>query len=303
MVALAWARLGLPRGRSMESFVEEARGTHAGPLPAELFLAHRAGLEAHGKLWLPLLEGRLVDRSEALRTAATWRRSDLEPTASPPFSPVYSDLGYMLAGEALARATGAPADEVVDEFIASALDARPILGSARLLEARGVPLRDIAAPTEIVPWRDDGLAVRGRVHDENAWALSPDGVQGHAGLFGTALAVLRFGIAVADALGGRASALAPKHGDLRWMVEPRPGGSLRAGFDGKSREGSSAGTVLGPRTFGHLGFTGTSVWIDPDADVVVTLLTNRVHPSRDNVKIRAARPLAHDELAREALRR
>ena len=77
---------------------------------------------------------------------------------------------------------------------------------------------------------------------------------------------------------------------------PAAGGTLRAGFDGKSAEGSSAGALAGPRTFGHLGFTGTSLWIDPDARAVVALLTNRVHPTRDHVAIRAARPRAHDAL-------
>jgi CubicO group peptidase (beta-lactamase class C family) len=92
-------------------------------------------------------------------------------------------------------------------------------------------------------------------------------------------------------------------GKVDWLVRERPGGTLRAGFDGKSEDGSSAGTVLGPRTFGHLGFTGTSFWVDPDARVGVTLLTNRVHPTRDNASIRAARPRAHDALARLALER
>jgi CubicO group peptidase (beta-lactamase class C family) len=80
-------------------------------------------------------------------------------------------------------------------------------------------------------------------------------------------------------------------------VRPRAGGTLRAGFDGKSEGGgSTAGERAGPRTFGHLGFTGTSLWIDPDAEAVAVLLTNRVHPTRDNGAIRAARPLAHDAL-------
>ncbi|RYG70577.1 hypothetical protein EON77_13790, partial [bacterium] len=71
---------------------------------------------------------------------------------------------------------------------------------------------------------------------------------------------------------------------------------LRAGFDGKSASASSAGERSGPRTFGHLGFTGTSLWIDPDAETVVAMLTNRIHPTRDNLRIRAARPVAHDAL-------
>jgi CubicO group peptidase (beta-lactamase class C family) len=79
-------------------------------------------------------------------------------------------------------------------------------------------------------------------------------------------------------------------------VRERAGGTLRAGFDGKSESGSSAGSHLGSRSFGHLGFTGTSLWMDPDAQVVVALLTNRVFPSRDHLAIREARPWAHDSL-------
>jgi CubicO group peptidase (beta-lactamase class C family) len=81
-------------------------------------------------------------------------------------------------------------------------------------------------------------------------------------------------------------------------VRERPGGTLRAGFDGKSEQGSSAGSLAGPRSFGHLGFTGTSLWCDPDADRAVVLLSNRVCPTRDNMRIRAARPAVHDALFR-----
>ena len=148
-----------------------------------------------------------------------------------------------------------------------------------------------AAPTEEVPWR--GGVVRGRVHDENAWALTGLGGSGHAGMFGTLGAVLAFGCAVLDGLDGRGPFA---DADVRELTRERPFGSLRAGFDGKSEEGSSAGASFGPRAFGHLGFTGTSLWIEPDAGVVVVLLTNRVHPTRDNVAIRGARPGAHEAL-------
>jgi CubicO group peptidase (beta-lactamase class C family) len=83
---------------------------------------------------------------------------------------------------------------------------------------------------------------------------------------------------------------------LEWLIRERPGGTLRAGFDGKSPEGSSAGARLGPASFGHLGFTGTSLWIDPEARVVVSLLSNRVCPTREHLAIRRARPWVHDAL-------
>jgi CubicO group peptidase (beta-lactamase class C family) len=177
------------------------------------------------------------------------------------------------------------------------------VGTSRALRAHGVDLPRLAAPTEEVPWR--GGVVRGVVHDENAWALAGEGGSGHAGLFGTVEGVLRFGCAVLDALHGsgpwRDGGAAV---DITWTVTPRPGSSLRAGFDGKSEHGyTSAGARLGPRAFGHLGFTGTSLWIDPDAHVVVCVLTNRVHPRRDHDAIRAARPWAHDALVEAATER
>jgi CubicO group peptidase (beta-lactamase class C family) len=155
-----------------------------------------------------------------------------------------------------------------------------------------VDFRARVAPTEEAEWR--GGVVRGEVHDENAWVLTGLGGSGHAGMFGTIEGVLGFGAAALDAIASDAR--------LSWLVRPRPGGTLRAGFDGKSAEGSSAGARMGARAFGHLGFTGTSLWIDPDARVIVSLLTNRVHPTRESVKIRGARPWVHDALFDEALR-
>ncbi len=292
--AVAFARSGITREMPLGGLLEEARGTPSEETPVELLLAHRAGLASHLPLFAPLLLGGAVDVPAALREAACARREDAPAL---PAAPVYSDLGYLLAGAALARtrqetdASGAMRDLVIDPLGLGA-----VLGCARDLEAQGIDLVRRAAPTEIAPWR--GGEVRGRVHDENAWAIAAEGACGHAGLFGKIGAVLRFAEAVLDAVAGRSSPLA---GDLAWLVRDRPGGTLRAGFDGKSAEGSSAGTVLGPRSFGHLGFTGTSFWIDPDAEVIAAVLTNRVHPTRENVAIREARPRAHDALARAAL--
>jgi CubicO group peptidase (beta-lactamase class C family) len=117
-------------------------------------------------------------------------------------------------------------------------------------------------------------------------------------MFGTISGVLTFAAAVLDALIGRGP-LAPA--DVEWLMRARPGGTLRAGFDGKSEHGPSAGSSFGRNAVGHLGFTGTSLWIDPTAAVAVVLLTNRVHPSRENTALRAARPAAHDALFRRAL--
>lgn len=292
MTALAIALAGLDPATPLGELVEEARGTPSERLPLELFLAHRAGLDAHRTLYAPLLRGEPVDRVAALREAASARRPDATGDAPPDgFSPLYSDLGYVLAGVALARATGAlDAGEAVEKLVLAPMGLATGAGTVRGLAERGIlgPF----APTETVPWR--GGEVRGAVHDENAWALTGLGGSGHAGIFGRVDAVLRFGWEALD--------IVARH---PWLVRTRPGGTLRAGFDGKSPppEPSSAGTRIGPHAFGHLGFTGTSLWIDPDARVVVTLLTNRVCPTRDHIAIRAARPVAHDSLFEAALRR
>jgi CubicO group peptidase (beta-lactamase class C family) len=292
MTAVAIACANFDRSARLGDLLPEARGTASEDVSLELLLAHRAGLEAHLPLYDGLLRGQPLPESSALRMAANARRAGLQgDVARDGYPPLYSDLGYILAGAALARRLGArDAGEAIDRLVLVPLGIAHCVGTIRDLESRNIlgPF----APTEEVGWR--GGRILGAVHDENAWALAGLGGAGHAGLFGTVDGVVSFACAVLDALDGRGGPLGTP--DLTWLVTPRPGGTLMAGFDGKSREGSSAGDRFGPRSFGHLGFTGTSVWIDPDAHIVSTLLTNRVFQGRDNSAIRAARPCAHDAL-------
>lgn len=261
VLALAILRSGLDVRARLGSLVPEATGTETADVTIEDLLSHRAGLQAHA----------FLEPASALATAAAARKADREP--------LYSDLGYILAGVALARfAKTTDAGLAMHRLVLEPLGLAGRIGTLRELSIE----ESLCAPTE----------VRGRVHDENAWALTGRGGSGHAGLFGTIGGV-------ADLVGH----FIDVRNDLDWMVRERKGGTLLAGFDGKSPEGSSAGTVLGPRSFGHLGFTGTSFWIDPDAAIGVVLLTNRVYPTRNNESIRAARPIAHDALARIALSR
>lgn len=302
MTALAFEAAGLDRGAPLEAFLPELRGSRTAGVPLELLFAHRAGLPAHLRLYEDLEAGR-ADEAAALFTASNARTEAPPEHGREGHAPVYSDLGYILAGAALARAVGArDAGEAIGELIAKPLGLSASLGTARALRVAGVAFDARAVPTEVVAER--GGEVRGAVHDENAWALTRDGGSGHAGMFGTLGAVLTFARAALGAcLRGVAADPLGLAGRSAWMVAPRPGGALRAGFDGKSGAGSSVGRLLGPRTFGHLGFTGTSFWTDPDARVGVALLTNRVHPTRDNSAIRAARPEAHDALAALAMER
>ncbi|MEZ4298117.1 MAG: serine hydrolase domain-containing protein [Polyangiaceae bacterium] len=295
--ALALARLEkrgvLRREERLGEVLPELAETASGGLALDLLLSHRAGLDGHRQLYAPLLEGREVDRALALRTAADARRADAMGEAPEEgFAPVYSDLGYLLLGEAIARRTGLPLEEVIAREVTGPLGLR--VGSAGQLAAAEPGFEDEVAPTEVVEWR--GGVIRGRVHDENAWALGGRAACGHAGLFGDARSVLRLGVAILEALAGeRPEWLGPA--DIEPLVRVRAGGSLRAGFDGRTGENPSSGARFSGATFGHLGFTGTSLWIDPEAQRVGVLLTNRVHPTRAKDAIRRARPAVYDRLA------
>ena len=295
-VALTVARLAR-RGRlsldmPLRELLPQARASVTGSAPLSLLLAHRAGLEAHRTLFAPLLAGLPIDRNAAIAETVSARRPECAgPAPEHGHPPVYSDLGFVLVGLALERLEGLPLDHIVDREVCAPLGLE--VGSARLLRGRSGDFAQRCMPTETVPFR--GGEVRGAVHDDNAWALSGHALSGHAGLFGTALAVARFGAALLDVWHGRSEVWLDTK-SLAALLQERPGGTLRAGFDGKSADQSSAGTQAGPRSFGHLGFTGTSLWCDPDADRALVLLTNRVCPTRNNPRIRAARPVVNDAL-------
>jgi serine-type D-Ala-D-Ala carboxypeptidase len=276
----------------LRDLLPEAHTSVTGSASVLSLLSHRAGLLPHISLFAPLLAGLAIDRHAAIREALHGRRPEcVEPAPAHGHPPLYSDLGFALVGLALERLEQLPLDQIVDREVCAPLSLEG--GSARLLRARGIGFPARCMPTETVPFR--GGEVRGIVHDENAWALSGHGLSGHAGLFGTAAAVAHFGAALLEARRGLCPTWLAAH-NLAPLLEERPGGTLRAGFDGKSADQSSAGTLASQRSFGHLGFTGTSFWCDPDAQRVLVLLTNRVCPTRNNPRIRTARPAVNDAL-------
>jgi CubicO group peptidase (beta-lactamase class C family) len=228
-------------------------------------LDHSSGLPAHVKLF------------QTARTREEFRSQIL---ATPPDHPagtraVYSDLGFMLLGFLLEDAGGAPLDAQFAPI------AQP-LGEIGFNPAASLKPR--IAPTELDPWR--GREIRGEVHDENAYALG--GVAGHAGLFGTAAAVGRFAQAILETFAG--DTWLAKRSTLEEFVKRSsvPGSSRALGWD-TMLPTSSCGTLMSPRAIGHTGFTGTSLWIDPEKDLYVALLTNRVHPTREGTGIQNLR--------------
>jgi CubicO group peptidase (beta-lactamase class C family) len=271
----------------VEHWLGELAGTPGGEATLAQLLSHRAGLTPWGGLFkeIPDAIGSPATRAFMLREAAT----RVDPSPAKDGRSVYSDLGYMIAGETLARAAGEPLAQLVAREVTRPLGLESELFYAAALDAEhhGRLLASVA-PTEVCSWR--GRVLRGEVHDENCGAYG--GVAGHAGLFGTVSALLAFGRALLDALEGRARFI--DGALLGWALRPLRGGGYVVGWDTRSLEGSSAGELFSARSFGHLGFTGTSIWCDPPRSLCAVLLTNRVHPTRDNVKIRELRPRFHD---------
>ncbi|MCC7044684.1 MAG: beta-lactamase family protein [Acidobacteria bacterium] len=258
-----------PVGAYLRGWDEGSRGA----VRVRHLLDHSSGLPAHARLWE---QGRgRADYEDSVR--------QLPVEAAPGTRAVYSDIGFMLLGFIIEDAGGEPLDA----------RARTLASELALGDICYLPPADWlprTAPTEFDPWRSRLLV--GEVHDENAGALG--GVAAHAGLFGTAPAVGRFARAVLHALGGGGTSgtALPL---MRQFAEKTgvPGSSRALGWDTMLTT-SSCGTRLSPSAIGHTGFTGTSLWIDPEKDLYVVLLTNRVHPTRSNEAIRPIRPRVHD---------
>jgi CubicO group peptidase (beta-lactamase class C family) len=204
---------------------------------------------------------------------------------------LYSDLNFILLGEIVERLTGMRLDQFFDKETSPKF---------KLAETFYLPWREkisktrlqgkIVAATEDCPWRKEILM--GVVEDENAYALG--GVSGHAGLFSTVSDLYRFLEVLLAADSGDASILPPKL--VRLFLDRNsevPKSSWALGWDTPSAP-SSSGQFFPSRSFGHLGYSGTSIWADRDKKLVVILLTNRVHPTRKNDKIKKFRPEIHD---------
>lgn len=262
-------------------------GQHADETSPTLrhLLTHCGGLPA----WRPYY--RQIDTSlpQEDRKKQVHEAVHREPRTAPPgTAPLYSDAGFILLGEIVETVTGTP----LDEFCAQAIF-RPLglTGMGFINLGRPRPGGVQFASTEACSWRQRVLD--GEVHDENAWIMG--GVAGHAGLFAAAHEVWRFAQGILDGLHGKPWLVST--GTLRAFTQRQSmpiGSSWALGWDTPTPEQSSSGRYFSPTAIGHLGFTGTSLWIDPVKNVSVVLLTNRVHPSRQREGIKIFRPTIHD---------
>jgi CubicO group peptidase (beta-lactamase class C family) len=283
---------------SLYTYFPELQGRALGSATIFHLLHHSSGLPG----WRPLYEEIVVQErrfpgflgSEAARKFAV-EYIGREPLVYPSGSTsVYSDLGFMLLGLMIERVTGLSLARFCRDRIYRPLGIQRLLFVPTASGGGGADGQDVTiasiASTEDDPWR--GRILRGEVHDENAYALG--GIAGHAGMFGTAAAVMMVADAWLNGYFGRSHFF---HRELIHRFVSRdshtPGSSRALGWDTPSPP-SSSGQYFSSESFGHLGFTGTSLWIDPCVELEVVLLSNRVHPSRQDTRIQAFRPLIHD---------
>jgi CubicO group peptidase (beta-lactamase class C family) len=253
-------------------YIGQWRGEDRTQVTLRDLLSHCSGLSG----WAPLFRD-YRGREEIERAIC-----DMPLAYVPRAQSVYSDLGFMLLGFILEN----------DQPLAAKFDVlRAQMGIVEDVQFSPPSLwLPRTAPTEFDEWR--GRLVVGEVHDENAYALG--GVAGHAGLFGTAAAVGQHARHLLQIFDGKVGAF--RRDSLEMFTTRRgdiPNSSRALGWD-TMLSSSSCGGRMSPRAFGHTGFTGTSLWVDPDRGVYVVLLTNRVHPSRANDAIKQVRPAFHD---------
>ena len=255
---------------------------HSSGLPAWIQFYLEFDPEARG---LPLEEARrmVFERILAAPSDYEWRTDT-----------VYSDNGILLVGEILERVTGKRLDALVEERL---------FGPLGMEDTGYRPSPDLLpriAPTEDNPWR--GEVVHGQVHDENTVVLGE--VAAHAGLFSTTgdLAVFVQMLLNGGSMRGERLLEADTISRFTRRAGLVPGSSRALGWDTPSRSASggpsSAGDLFSRDSFGHTGFTGTSIWVDPERELFAVLLTNRVHPTRENAGIVRLRPAFHDAVIR-----
>ncbi len=206
----------------------------------------------------------------------------------------YSDLGFIFLGNIIEQTAGIPMERIYRQWILGPAGLRCEDIDFRPLDQHGPGLNMNIAATENCPWRK--RIIQGEVHDEHCWLMG--GVAGHAGLFGTLRGVAGLCELLMNIWKKRKKLIKLDQNLLRMFLEYKQEGlSSRAlGFDRPTPGASSSGKYFSSSSVGHLGFSGVSFWMDPEQDIIIVLLTNRIHPTRANEKIRLYRPWFHDQI-------
>jgi serine-type D-Ala-D-Ala carboxypeptidase len=270
--------------------ISEFKNTEMNEIRIDNLLSHTSGLPDYHPYFSVLEKYPLGERKTQLRNILV--NTPLEnPIGS---QTLYSDLGFMILSWIIERAARCRIDRFVNDEVFKPIGVENLFYQDLQYKKKNAEY----AATEICPWRK--ILVEGVVHDENAFAVG--GIEGHAGLFGTAEDIHRLlehilTIYTDDFFKGLFPAPLVK------IFLQRFNNFNRAlGFDRPSDENSSSGHLFSRESVGHLGFTGTSFWMDLQRSIIIILLTNRIHPDRKNEKIKQFRPLLHDAIMSKILK-
>lgn len=261
--------------RRVADYLPEFDSPEKAPITLRLLLEHRGGLEAFARLFTEYRPDPAAPVDPLHARVWYLQQINQRPVRRPPGTETeYSDWDLILLQLVMERVTGQTLDAFLHERVFAPL------GMTQTLFNPPAELRPRVAATEVDAQGRGGL-IHGEVHDPNAWAMG--GVAGHAGLFSTAPDLAVFAQMLLDGGTYDGVRILRPQTIARWTA-PQVNGSSRAlGWDTPSGR-SSAGRFFGPRSFGHTGYTGTSMWLDPERGLFVVLLTNRVNPTSENQK-------------------
>ena len=245
-------------------------------------LAHTSGLPAWRPYYFKLGKMPRSKRKEALVGLIL----DESLSQKPDKGVLYSDIGFMILSRVIEIVSGKRLDRFLHETVYAPLE----IDGLFFVDVHSKPAVKNFAATEICPWRKTML--EGVVHDDNAYASG--GIEGHSGLFGNAEKVHKLLWEILSVFSGRKKSVVFEKKRLQIFFERERRGGRALGFDMPSQTGASCGKYFSKKSVGHLGFTGTSFWMDLEREAIAILLTNRVHPFRENEKIKRFRPVIHD---------
>lgn len=253
-------------------------------------LSHTSGLPDYRPYYLKICKLLAKSRKETLRKYLI-----NEPLiSSVGEKTIYSDLGFMVLDWVIETVSGFRLDRFITRKAYQPLGLTDLF----FIDLENKIPEKMYAATEKCPWRN--LLLNGMVHDENAFTIG--GISGHAGLFGTAESVHKLLIELLNSYRGVSQKNIFDKNLVRQFLDRKTEDARALGFDVPSKEGSSCGNFFTKAaTVGHLGFTGTSFWMDLNQMIIVILLTNRIHPTRNNEGIKTFRPKLHNEVMKQIL--
>lgn len=281
----------------LPSLIEKKIKGEKKEITASQLLSHSSGFPAHREYFKILRDVPDKKKNESIEKMLLQEKLEYKPGTMS----LYSDLGFMLLGLIVEKKGRCSLAEFVEKKVLTPLNLEKKIFYNPLPAANKRGRKTDFVATENCPWR--GKILCGEVHDDNCYAMG--GIAGHSGLFGNIEGVTAYAGLILDMWKGKKIHPNIENSDLKTFLRKQgkiKDSSWALGFDTPAKGGSSSGRYLSKRSVGHLGFTGTSFWIDPEKELVIVLLTNRVHPDRENAKIRAFRPYFHDTIVGKFLK-